>query len=254
MEVHGTSFYVRKDEQSIIYNNEGKILFKGGRRKFEWESGKYFITDDFYNIGETVYDCDLNKLFTKGEGDSLDGINNTVSCLVNRRDHKYFLMDENGKEMTKKGYAFMYKGIGEKYIQVENNGKKGLIDTKGKEILECKYDLLDIEEVNSKTYILAYDKENKIGTVVGPNGIISKDIFVEDDDMYSFLLEREESDNSSLYFVWADGDYTLKIKEPLRAIESVGKGLIKVYDEKQKSTVFMKFFRENRLLILNMLI
>ena len=109
-------------------------------------SWKYGLADE---KGKVIFPC-IASIVTKNDDGNVNFIEDE---LVDKKTIRacfgiYVLFDENGNLLTNsnKVYSSM-RLLPNGFLLVTQNGKKGIINSDGHEVIECKYDELDLDEL-----------------------------------------------------------------------------------------------------------
>lgn len=195
-----------KEEDGMIFLydlSKSEVVGKYNSVKYYSVNGREYlvIEDDESNYG-------LFKVTENGLEQTIDfkydylGVKkeemNNLSCVVAMKDNKYLIVDENGKEVSKK-IGNKIKSFNDKYIVVEDSsGLYNITDYRNNTILKDEYNYIILQENflvavkdNNKVLVLDYNEtilQNKEITI--PNTYYNKTYIYDEDNK---VVKTEES-------------------------------------------------------------
>lgn len=157
------------DEMVVVPDENKPIFICNYDIDYNNETYKTKILDENENQIFTEYDK-IQALENKNN----DGIWYDDNVLKYEKDGKYGLIDFEGKEIVKPEYDNIYslEGIDHSII-LEKNGKKGLLNSStGEIVIDCNYiDIQSISENYENGYIVKND-ENKYGIILPDKTVV----------------------------------------------------------------------------------
>ena len=157
------------DEMVVVPDENKPIFICNYDIDYNNETYKTKILDENENQIFTEYDK-IQALENKNN----DGIWYDDNVLKYEKDGKYGLIDFEGKEIVKPEYDNIYslEGIDHSII-LEKNGKKGLLNSStGEVVIDCNYiDIQSISENYENGYIVKND-ENKYGIILPDKTVV----------------------------------------------------------------------------------
>jgi len=202
-----------KDAQNYVYRGKEvygpHILYKDGKIQGSIKDCQIYpaavkIEGDYFpvyikNKGYQYYDLQGKQPFTTSfyEAEPFD---KNALAIVKDKANSTFLINDSGQQVTSKKY-FDIKYIGSSYYAVYNeDGKFGIVDTKGKEILPLEYTSLSDQNVfvyndneyimiekNGRTYVYDCHDYDEVFSQEGQTIFNEKGYFVVNDiDYYTF--------------------------------------------------------------------
>ena len=126
LDIKGMNIYVKKDNQDIIYNQEGKIV----------------------NLNN-------NQVITK-TGNELY----RISVVTKNGKEYYGVMDNQNNSIIPEQYNYLEYVFGEYFIVEGKDDKYGVLNINGKEIIPIKYDL--VQRIDNKNAIQTLDTVTKV--------------------------------------------------------------------------------------------
>lgn len=138
----GPFIQYNEDGKFILKNRSGKLLYSGKNRA---DCSKYMAVIRRDNDKDLIIDVDGNRITNKDYDSAVLTGDDKVIIGVNkpgfdRRNYLYGLIDRNGNEVI----APIYDNIDDIFktdaFIVEKDGKTGIINSKGKQLLPIEYD------------------------------------------------------------------------------------------------------------------
>lgn len=201
-----SNLIIEHEYQDIEYDNSNKILIVQKNQKYGIVdlTGKIKIPIEYDNIliagdcintqkGEdiTLYHPDGTKFESIDFVSMFSTENNKYIICINKDDY-YGVLDKNESQLIENKYTLI-NYLWDDYFIAQYNNKFGIINSKGKKVLDFKYDLLQKVEnlqvieaiINNQTNII--NKDLKTQLELGQANII-----IENDYIEIFSLEEKQ--------------------------------------------------------------
>ena len=163
---------IENDYQEIIYDDNVNLLMLQKNKKYGIASleGKILIDvncDEIYSRGNYLYvtKSGTNKVYDS-KANIIDinfnaSIYNTqnddykISTILNNNITYYGITDKNGKKLVEDKFRYLEYLYKNYFIAIDEQGKIGVINSSGREIIEMKYS--SIQKVKEKNIVQAID-------------------------------------------------------------------------------------------------
>ena len=134
-------FVVEKNKKFGVSNKEGNIVVPVQYSQID-STGNYIYAKN--EQGTTVYNKDGKEMQMDSNIAILDTANENYSIKINTQNNTtlYGLLDKNGKELIDEKYTYLEYAYESYFIATNTEGKLGIVDSKGNEKSEFKYDSL----------------------------------------------------------------------------------------------------------------
>lgn len=180
----GVNFYQKgkmvKAVETITIQNTGEA--KGGlylMRNFSTLSTENAGTYDYYKAN--------GELAFKGEFERASNFDENNFAEVSNDDKYYYLIDTKGKKITDE-YEYIY--YESKVYTVRKNNKQGIISRKGKVVVPCEYDKVEVRVRRGHIYaILTKGDSYEFFDVDAKKSIFTSKKKMEVDDHYFYINE-----------------------------------------------------------------
>jgi len=200
------SNYAKEDGEptSVDFYNKGKNVKKIECRKLIYEgysqSGLYLLgtyysskcntTSGIYEYYKSNGTKAFDKTFTSATSFNEDGV-----AVVSEDSDNYYLINKSGKKISN-DYDKIY--ISKDYYIVKKDDLRGIIDKKGKEIINVNYSSIEIKERRNKKYAILKDNDSKYSVIDLQNNkvLVTSDNSLE---IYSHYIFEYKDGNRKYY-------------------------------------------------------
>lgn len=176
------------DGMVVFKNSKGELGYKNSSGKVVIPAGAYYNVYDFNDgmalIDEVGYFGYINKkgkkvidLSAKGYHSATGSFYNGITVATEYGDGRYNLaiFNKKGKLLAKSAHKYDTFFLSNNYIVVVKDGKYGLINRKGKEIVKPQYD--DINYEDELTHTIGFNKNGKWGLLNTKGKVLVKPIY-----------------------------------------------------------------------------
>ena len=152
---NGVDFY---DKDKVVKNVECRTIKEIGYNKNYYVLGTYYSTKCNTTSGKyEFYDKDGNKMFDK-TFERINNFDNNSLARVSENKTSYYLINTKGKKVSDEYDSISNNN--DNYIVTKNN-LKGILNSKGKLVIEPKYKSADIYEIQGVKYAKLTTEDKK---------------------------------------------------------------------------------------------
>ena len=159
-------FILEKSKQYGVANIDGKVIIPVENSNIEVK-GIYIYAksndeNKVYNSNGEKIDKDFNKTIMK-----INNENYYITIKSENGNYYYGIMDKNNNQLVQEEYLYIEYLYGDYFIASNKEGKLGIINNKGEEIVELKYDL--VQKIQEKNVIQTAINETGITEIYNDN-------------------------------------------------------------------------------------